>query len=100
MTSPPVRYEVEVVAGHVLELQRPLHAVCLPPDHDERGQEADYLEILGKLLGVPHLAMLRYQGLSAAWLGVDFGQPLTAGLFRPIGHSAPPPFTPNVGPPP
>lgn len=70
--------EVEVEAGLVLELQAALHAIGSAAHHDERGHEADNLEILGELFPVPDLAVLRLQRRPVASGAVDLHQTLAA----------------------
>jgi hypothetical protein len=49
--------EVEVEAGLVLEFEAAPHAIALASNDDQWGHEADDGEILGKLVGIPHLTV-------------------------------------------
>ena len=70
----------------MLELQRPFLVVALAPHDDEWGHEPENLEVIGKLVGVPDLAVFGFQGLTTAGIGVDLDKAVTAGCFRWIGH--------------
>src|SRR6266576_3087750 len=60
-----VRHEVEIKPRIVRELHRALDAVSLTANNDERSHEADHLELLAELIGVP--ALLRFREI-ALWL--------------------------------
>jgi hypothetical protein len=47
VVSRSVRLEAEVESGLILEHQGALQAVALPANHDERGGQADHLEVIG-----------------------------------------------------
>jgi hypothetical protein len=83
---PAVRLPVEVEPGRVLEFEAALCPIGPAPDDDQRGHEADGLEVLHKLVGVPHLAVLRFQSLTAAGSKVDLGEALKTGGFGFVDH--------------
>ena len=58
-----VRLEREVEPGSVLEHQAPLLPVDLATNDDERGGEADDLEVLGQLGRAPDLPVLGFQSI-------------------------------------
>ena len=74
----------------VLELQAPLLPIAEAANDDEGSHEADGLKLIPKLVGVPDLSVLSFEGFSAAGLGVDLGEALTTGRFGCIGHLASP----------
>ncbi len=82
-----VRLKTEIEAGPGLKLQAPLYAVALALHDDERGHEADNVEILRKLACVPHFPMFDFKSFTAARLGVDLGKSFSPDRFGRIVHS-------------
>src|SRR5262245_40578077 len=79
--SIPVRLEAEGEPGAPLEHEAALHPVALAPHDDEGSGEANHLEVLLELLGVPHVAVLRLQVLPGAGAGVDLAEHLASDRF-------------------
>jgi hypothetical protein len=78
--------EPEIEPWRVLELHTPPHTVALTLHNDERRKESFHVEVPLKLGGAPHLTVLGFEGFTAARLGVDFGEFLSADVFGWIGH--------------
>lgn len=65
----------------VLKFQSALSTVAFSAHHDEWGYEADHFKVLAQFFGVPDLPVLGFKGFTAAGLGIDFDDTLTAGGF-------------------
>ena len=95
-----MRLKREVQPRIVLELQRSLHAIASAANDNERGHEADYLELVSKLVRCPYLAVLSFKGLTLGAhvvtldLGVLDQASFSAEIFEPIHYSTQ--FTINV----
>src|SRR5579884_788224 len=72
-----VRLPTEVEPRLVLEFEASFLAVRAATNDNQRGGEADHLEIPAKFVGVPDLAVLGFKGFSASRLGIQFDQPAT-----------------------
>jgi hypothetical protein len=70
----------------MLEFQASLHAIAFPPNHNVGGHEANDLKILAKLVCVPDLAVLGFEGFPAARFGVDLDKTFATYGFGWIGH--------------
>jgi hypothetical protein len=81
-----VREKVEIEPWIVLEFERSLVAISQAANYDERGHKPDYLEVLPKLLRVPYLAVLSFQGFPTPRLGVNLDQSFTADRFGWVDH--------------
>ena len=68
----------------------PFMPIAEAANDDEGSHEANGFEFVPKLVGVPDLSVLGFEGFTAAGLGVDFSQTLTASRFGGIGHLASP----------
>lgn len=82
-----VGLEVEIKARMMLKLQTPFRAIGSPPDYDKRSHEADDLEVVGELPGVPDVPILRFQGFPASGFQVDLGKVLAADRLCWVGHA-------------
>src|SRR5205085_1144116 len=61
-------------------------AIRHPSHNDQRGHEADHLEVPAQFVRVPDLAVLGFHGLAAARLDVDLDQPLSSKDLRGVVH--------------
>src|SRR5208337_4309441 len=86
VVSGSVWLEAEVEPGACLEHQAPFLPVALATNDDERGGEADDLEVIGQLRRAPNLTVLGFQILPGAGPGVDLGEQLAADVFGWVGH--------------
>src|ERR671924_37165 len=60
----------QIVPGMVLKHQRPHFVVGLAFHNDEWCREFQYLEVAWQFLGVPHLAIARFEGDTFCGLGI------------------------------
>jgi hypothetical protein len=81
-----VWWKLRIEPGGVQELQAALLAIALSVHHHIRSHEADHFEILTEFFGVPDLATLGFEGLTATGLGVDFSETLAPKGFGGVEH--------------
>jgi hypothetical protein len=76
-----MRLKAVVEPRIVLEVEAPLYAITAPSNHHDWCHEANDLEIVGKLVGAPHLTVLSFESFSTPRLSVDLDQHLAANGF-------------------
>src|SRR5439155_11603836 len=83
-----IENKIEIESRQVLELQAPLAPVRLAPDDDIRGHEAEKVEVVSNLCGIPNLTVSSFETFPLGHYvvrfdgAVDFRQPAAEEVFH------------------
>ncbi len=77
---------MEIQTRGVLEFEGTEDAIGFTAYDHEGGEEAQNLEVVNELFGVPDGAVADFQVFSVRLCGLDLREGLTSGAFSRVGH--------------